>query len=162
MADAGPSLVSLSTRRLLRLYDEILTELLTRHVVRSRNAPAGDLAEMLVARAYGGELADPSTKSWDVLADGRRLQVKCRVMHGRSRTQFFSPFRSWDFDACVFVTFDGSTYDVSRASEVEKGQIRMAAHESVWVRGHRVTVAKVGSLKGRDVTALLQSELERL
>lgn len=152
----------MSTRRLLRLYAEILTELGTRQVLRSRNAPAGDLAEILVARAYGGELADPSTKSWDVLADGRRLQVKCRVAHGRGRTQLFSPFRSWDFDACVFVIFDGFSYDVLRASEVGAEQVRAACRESVWVRGHRVTVAKVDSLNGRDVTELLQSELERL
>ena len=57
----------MSTRALLRLYSEILTELLQRGVVRSRNAPAGDLAEWLVARAYGGKLAPPSAKSWDVL-----------------------------------------------------------------------------------------------
>ncbi|WP_460707211.1 hypothetical protein [Myceligenerans halotolerans] len=38
-----------STSRLLAAYAEILAELRRRGVVRSANAPAGDLAETLVA-----------------------------------------------------------------------------------------------------------------
>ena len=48
------------TRTLLRVYAATLTELVRRGVVRTRNAPAGDLAELLVARAYGGEMAPNS------------------------------------------------------------------------------------------------------
>ena len=72
---------ALDSRTLLRQYAETLTILMERGVVRSRNAPAGDLAETLVAQAYGGHLAPPSQKSWDVeLPDGTTLQVKCRVI----------------------------------------------------------------------------------
>ncbi len=61
-----------------------------------RNAPAGDLAEHLVAvavavavaaaaaaAAYEGTLAGASEKSWDVLLpSGAKIQVKCRVIAG--------------------------------------------------------------------------------
>jgi hypothetical protein len=59
---------SLTVRELLRLSARIVTELISRHVLRSRNAPAGDLAEYLVAKTYQGELAKASAKSWDVQA----------------------------------------------------------------------------------------------
>ena len=101
---------SRSSHELLGLYAEILNVLLERAVIRTRNAPAGDLAERLVSLAYGGTLAPNSAKSWDVqLPDGIRLQVKSRVVGpGTSNSQVFSPFRSWDFDRCVFIVFDST------------------------------------------------------
>ena len=53
----GNDLRALDTRTLLRQYAETLTILRERNVVRSRNAPAGDLAETLVMKAYNGRLA---------------------------------------------------------------------------------------------------------
>lgn len=112
-------LEQLSTRPLLRLYADILTELIHRGVIRSRNAPAGDLAEYLVAHAFGGELPPPSAKSWDVRVGDRRLQVKVRLIAaGDRRSHSYSPFRSWNFDACVFVLLDAHNYDVATAIEV--------------------------------------------
>lgn len=63
---------AMSTRALLRLYADILSELIRRGVVRSRNAPAGDLAEEIVRVAFAGSLAPPSEKSWDVLSTVNR------------------------------------------------------------------------------------------
>ena len=58
----------------------MLSELRARGVIRTLNAPSGDLAETLTERAYQSELAPNSEKSWDVrAADGRFLQVKSRV-----------------------------------------------------------------------------------
>ncbi len=72
-------LAGLTTRGLLRLYADILTELVRRGVVRSRNAPAGDLGEHLVLLGYGGELGARSGKLRDVrAADGQILQIKSR------------------------------------------------------------------------------------
>src|SRR4051812_11037011 len=106
----------LTGRQLLRLYSDILGELVSREVIRSRNAPLGDLAEWLVARAYEGRLAPPSEKSWDVEAQGRRLQVKARLIAaGDRRSHNYSVFRSYDFDACVFLILDAQTYDVVQA-----------------------------------------------
>lgn len=135
----------MSIRQLLTLYSRILTELIRRGVIRSRNAPAGDLAESVVAKAYQGHLAPQSEKSWDVrAADGTLLQVKCRVIEpGSRRTAVYSPFRSWSFDACVFVILDSVTYEVEQAVEVPVEQVKAAARESSWVAGHRVTLSQV-------------------
>lgn len=122
-------LSSYSARDLLCMYAGILTELMDRGVTRTRNAPVGDVAELLVARAYAGALAPASEESWDVgAADGRRLQVKSRlVLRGHKGIQQYSPFRSWDFDACVFVTLDAKSYDVLQALEAPPEGIRSLA-----------------------------------
>ena len=150
----------MSVRRLLGLYSRILTELIRRGVVRSRNAPAGDLAESVVAKAYRGQLAPQSEKSWDVrAADGTLLQVKCRVIEpGGQRTHVYSPFRSWSFDACVFVILSSVTYDIEHAVEVPVDQVKAAARASSWVAGHRITVSQIhaGLDNAVDVTDRLR------
>src|SRR5579871_2623269 len=111
-AGADIDVESLTVRELLRLSARIVTELISREVVRSRNPPAGDLAEYLVAKAYQGQLAKASAKSLDVKAGERKLQVKCRLVDPHSRrNESFSAFRSWEFDACVFITLDCYTYN---------------------------------------------------
>lgn len=162
----GVDLPALTTRRLLRLYADILTELLARGVVRSRNAPAGDLAEVLVARAYDGELAPASEKSWDVRApDGRLLQVKVRLIAaGDRRSHNFSPFRSWDFHACVFLLLDAHTYDIASAVEVPVDSVRGMARETEWVRGFRIgtRAALLAAPGATDRTLLLRDALDDL
>lgn len=157
---------ALDSRTLLRQYAETLTILLERGVVRSRNAPAGDLAETLVAHAYGGRLAPPSQKSWDVeLPDGTTLQVKCRVIDpDAKRTQVYSPFRSWDFDRCVFVLLDLTSYDVLRGTEVPAISLRSVARRSEWIAGDRISLSMdLTSLEGsRDVTELLAAAMDAL
>lgn len=133
-------LARLTTRGLLRLYADILTELVNRKVVRSRNAPAGDLGEHLVHRAYGGDLGARSEKSWDVrAADGRLLQVKTRLLAvGDRGSHVYSPFRSFDFDACVFLIVDAHTYDVVQAVEVPAASVEAVARPNEHVNGHRI------------------------
>lgn len=129
----------MTTRQLLRLYAEILTELVRRGVIRSRNAPAGDLAEHLVRIAFGGELAPKSEKSWDVRAGGRLLQVKARLIAADDRrSHTYSPFRSWGFDACVFVILDAHSYEIVSAIEVPVAGVQELAKESAWVKGYRI------------------------
>ena len=156
---------SLTGRQLLRLSAQIITELNRRGVVRSRNPPAGDLAEYLVKRAYRGELAAPSEESWDVQAGDRRLQVKCRLVDPSDRrSQSFSPFRSWEFHACVFMALDCYTYDVARAVEIPVETVKTLAREISWVRGYRVNVSQIeGPVQGaRDVTDLMRHALDDL
>lgn len=158
----------MGSRALLQMYATILTELTDRGVTRSRNAPVGDIAEYLVRIAYDGELAPPSEKSWDVRAgDGRKVQVKCRlVVAGAKGTQQYSPFRSWDFDVCVFVTFDAFSYDVLQALEVPSASIQgvAAAVPHVGATAARVhTKTPFLSLDGTvDVTQQLQAAMDRL
>lgn len=159
-------LARMSARGLLRLYADILTELVDRGVVRSRNAPAGDLGEYLVHRAYGGDLGARSEKSWDVrAADGRLLQVKTRLLAAGDRgSHVYSPFRSFDFDACVFVLFDAHTYDLVQAVEVPAASVRAVARPVLHVNGHRVTTrTPLQTLPGAvDCTVRLRSALNEL
>lgn len=130
-----------STVSLLRLYAAILAELLSRGVIRSRNAPAGDLAEHLALIVYGGKLAPPSAKSWDLRSsDDRLVQVKCRVA-SPGQAGNYSFFRSWDFDACVFVRFDPATYDITSAIEVPAAAVQALARASTHVNGSRIQLS---------------------
>ncbi len=156
---------ALSARGLLQLSAEVVTELKSRGVVRSRNAPAGDLAEYLVARAFDGELAAASVKSWDVQAGDRKLQVKCRLVDpGSQHYESFSPFRSWAFDACVFIVLDCHTYNVVRAVEIPMPAVKTIAREAHWVNGHRVSVRQIaGPIAGaQDVTDMIRHALDDL
>ncbi len=161
-------LARLTSRDLLRLYADILTELVRRRVVRSRNAPAGELGEYLVHVAYGGDLTPASEKSWDVrAADGRLLQVKTRLIaDGDHKSHVYSPFRSWDFAACVFLIFDAHTYDLIRAVEVPVGAVRDRARENTHVNGFRIStrtplLALAGAVDCTDRLAAALAELDR-
>jgi len=169
MTDATqPDLAALSLRSLLQSYSAILRELLRRGVIRTLNAPAGDLAESLSTVAYRGSLAPNSEKSWDLQdSDGRLIQVKSRVIAAASRTKpvQFSVFRSWDFDAATFVVFEAETYDVLAAIEVPAHSVRAKSREVAWVGGSRLTVsiAMLSSLPGAvDRTADYRGALDRL
>jgi hypothetical protein len=155
------------TRTLLRLYAATLTELLRRGVIRTRNAPAGDLAELLVARAYRGELASNAEKSWDVrAADGRLLQVKCRVVSAEpKRGQLgLSPFRSFDFDAVVIVLLDEESYAVAQAVELPVGVVEENSRHVRLVNGFRLhaTPSLFARAEAIDVTDVLGAALESL
>jgi hypothetical protein len=164
MTASGIDINRLSTRQILRLYASLLTELIARGVVRSRNAPVGDLAETLVARAYNGILPGRSEKSWDVRTrDGLRLQIKSRMVGPHtSASQVYSVFRSWDFDACVFVQIDSHTYDVVQGVEVLAAGVQQVAGWSSHTNGARVRVKQhLVALPGaRDVTARLRAALD--
>ena len=154
MAAPAIDLTKLSPRELLALYSKILTELISREVVWSRNAPAGDYAELLVAEAFGGRIATASGKSWDVQVGERSLQVKCRVVDASSKkSETFSPFRSFEFDSCVFVVLDSVSYEVIRAIQVDRELVENSSSLSTWVAGSRVTVRQVLAMKdATDVT----------
>jgi len=157
-----------TAQQLLRQYAGILQELRDRGVIRTLNAPAGDLAETLTARAYAGDLAPNSEKSWDVTAeDGRHLQVKSRVIAATalSKPIQFSIFRSWTFDAAVFVVFAAETYEILGAFEVPAGSVQARTNASTWVSGQILTQSLVGlaALPGCvTVTARLTAALESL
>ena len=164
--DLNPS--DFTSHELLRQYAGILRELRDRGFIRTLNAPAGDLAETLTARAYSGGLAPNSEKSWDVTAgDGRLLQVKSRVIAASalSKPIQFSVFRSWGFDAAIFVVFAAETYEILAGYEVPANAVREKASVSAWVGGHRLTLSLAGltALPGCvDVTTTLQAALENL
>ncbi len=122
-------LVSMSVPELLDTYRAILRELRRRDVVRTANAPAGDFAEQLVAKALRGQLAPNSQRGYDLRTpDGRRIQVKCRVLDETRKNprRKLSPFKSFDFDDAVIVLLN-SDYTVHRGVLVPVAVVKRVA-----------------------------------
>jgi hypothetical protein len=143
---------------LLGIYGQVLEELREREVIRSANAPTGDYAEWLVQRALGGKLQPNSNKSADLIARGKKIQIKSRILSNpeKSGERQLSSFRSWDFDDAVIVLFD-RRYDVHRATRINVAELEAASWEDNWVSGRRV-IAKDGLLdRGRDITEKLRA-----
>jgi hypothetical protein len=137
---------ALTNAELLALSGGALAELRQRGVVRTANAPAGDLAERLVADAMSGELAPNSQKSWDVLvrptvADtpAERVQVKARVVTDLANAgqRQVSAFRSWDCESVMFVLFD-PMYRVRAAALVLAALVREHAKRVEFTASDRV------------------------
>jgi len=151
-----PDLSTFSESGLFSLYRAILSELKSRGVIRTENAPVGDYAEYLVATAFGGRLAPNSEKSWDVLAnDGEKLQVKARVVSAPAEPGQLqlSPFRSFRFDSAVIVLLSTADYAVSRASKVPRSVVESSAIYRQHVNG-KVLFARPEIMNHPDATDL--------
>lgn len=149
----------LTVKEVLRLQALIVHELRERRVIRTRNV-VGELAETIVARAYAGVVAPPSQAGWDVLASGRKLQVKCRVVEeGERRTQQFTPFGVDELeadaaDAFVFVVLRAETYEVAWASEVQRGDVVAMSKAVPKSTKRRVNIRQVQACRAAvDVTS---------
>jgi hypothetical protein len=156
---------TLTNAELLALSGGALAELRARDVVRTANAPAGDLAERLVADAMGGELAHNSQKSWDVLvratvADtpAQRVQVKARVVTDPANAgqRQVSAFRSWDCESVMFVLFD-PMYRVRSAALVPTEVVREHATHVDFTASDRVFANDAMLALGEDWTECLQT-----
>jgi len=154
---------ALSIRQLLAASVAVVDELLRRGLVRTRNAPLGDLAETIALRAYGGVLAPNSEKSYDLLSDdGKRVQVKARLVDPADRrSQPFSAFRSWDFDIALFVLFDSRTYDIIWARELTSAETHELGRRVEHTNSSAVLVRQVAPA-GRDVTRALIAAFDGL
>ena len=127
--------------QLLGTYDSILEELRRRGLVRTNNAPVGDLAEYAASIVYGGVLAPNSEKAYDLTAsDGRLIQVKVRNLRpGSSPSAVFSVIRSFGFDACIFVLINSVNHRVQGAyewsiAEVQEFGVHRAHTNGVTIR----------------------------
>ncbi len=157
-----PDLSAFSEAGLFSLYRAILSELKSRGMVRTENAPAGDYAEYLVATALGGQMAPNSEKSWDVLGNnGERLQVKARVVSDpvQPGQLQLSPFRSFGIDSAVIVLLSATDYAVFRASKVPCHVVESCAIHRQHVNG-KVLFARpevMGHPDAMDLTAALRA-----
>jgi hypothetical protein len=135
---------------LLTAYRGILGSLRTRGLVRTNNAPIGDLAEYCAAVVYDGLLAPNSEKSYDLVAeDGRRVQVKVRVIrHDTRPSSSFSVLRSFDFDACLFLLIGEEENDVIAARELSVDEVQQLGRHRDHTNG---TALRVGRLKSTDL-----------
>ncbi len=155
-----------TTGQLLADYRNILAELRRREVLRTNNAPTGDYAEYLVARAFDGELAPNSEKSWDVAtSDGRRIQVKARIspVGSGAGTRQLSVIRTWGFDELAIILFDDD-YGIHRGSLVPVALARDRARYVKHVNGYRVLAnnALLDEESVTDITDLLRTTAQTL
>lgn len=149
----------LPTPDLLRLDAAVHSELVRRGIMRTGNSVGGELGENLACRVYGGELAPPSTPSFDVVgADGRRIQVKARVLS--SGVQRFFSFSDLDVDLAVCIRFDRDSLDLAWAREFTQAELRelCTPHTSGELR--LSTTRAVA--RGRDVTSAFRIAVQEL
>jgi hypothetical protein len=88
------NLGTLRITELLRLYCEILQELLRREVCRSTNNPLADLSELLVINALSLIANPKSTKGYDAAdAAGKRYEIKGRRLTAHNGSRMLSAIR---------------------------------------------------------------------
>ncbi|GHF14824.1 DUF6998 domain-containing protein [Pseudolysinimonas yzui] len=143
-----------TARELLAQYEAALSALIDRGVIRTRNA-VGDIGEAIAAATYGGKLEKNSNAGFDFLSpDGRRFQVKTRVIRpGYSQATIF---KNWDFDVAVLIGLSREDYGIVWAREVDVVETRALARG-----GLRFNVTQ-GAKAGMDVTARLRDAYAKL
>jgi hypothetical protein len=162
-----PLITHMSVKGLLAMHGAITDELRARKVVRTSNAPGGDYAETLFARAFGWTLENSSALGFDAVdSEGVRYQIKSRRLTGRIGERQLSALRrvpDKTFDYLAAVLFD-ATYGVSRAiilphAVIEAGA-RFRSHTNSWLF---MLDDKVWELPdAQDVTATLAGAAEGL
>jgi hypothetical protein len=152
-AGVSDELAQITVGQLLRRYADILAELRHRGLVRTNNAPIGDLAEYCAAIVYDGLLAPNSEKSYDLVADdGRKVQVKVRAIRSdTSPSAVFSPIRSFGFDVCIFLLVDGDSNGVISAREWTASEVQEAGKHRAHTNGVVVRVGQVRSASARGL-----------
>ena len=153
---------SYGVRDLLQLHGRVLDELRARSVVRTGNAPLGDYAEWLFARAYGWRLEGNSSAGHDAAdREGARFQIKARRLQtdGRGSRQL-SVLRNLEaagFDMLAAVLF-APDYSVWRAALIPFSIVRERSARVLHVNGWRFILEDaVWSLSGVvDATQALQ------
>lgn len=106
-------LTRLTEPDLLQTWGRVMVELRDRGVISSANSPIADVAERVAVDHFGGRLAPPNTKGYDVKVGSKRLQVKGIRIAGRRRTNL-SAIRSDQYDSVIVVVFD----ELARVSEI--------------------------------------------
>jgi hypothetical protein len=133
------NLEKMQSRELLLLYANILDELKTRKILRTKNNPVGDYAEWLVKAALGYELQTNSNSGFDAIdKDGIRYQIKSRRITEENKSTQLSAIRNLDrkdFDFLIVVLFDRE-FQISRAIQLPHSTVEKHAKYRDHVNGH--------------------------
>lgn len=160
---------SLSDRRLLALYSDVMEELRGRGLVRSSNGPGADYAEGLIPKAFRLKLNVASTAGHDgVDSRGFRYEVKCRRLTEHNESRQLSAIRGlekrhFDYPAGVLFNHDFSVFCAAlipyrvvkkHADFVERtNSWRFLLRDSVWdLAGVKDITAKVRKAQSWDET----------
>ena len=149
-----PDLSTLSLGELLAQRGAISAEIKARGYTRTATSTEGELMERIVADAYEGVLAPPTSKSVDVLLpDERTIQVKVRSLP-RGDTRFWQ-FEDFEFDLAVVVSMDRDTAVILFARELTRAELEANAviHAG---GGYRLRMGKARTL-GIDATDRLKA-----
>lgn len=129
-----------SDRNLMRVYAAVLDELRERNVVRTANAPLGDYAEHLFAKAFGWTLADNSAAGYDASDVALlRFQIKARRLRsdapGERQLSVIRNLPGAKFDMLAAVLFD-KQFNIARAALIPHGVVvgksKYIAHVNGW------------------------------
>lgn len=157
-----------SLPELLRLYVNVLHELVRREFVRSTNNPVADLSEYLVVKALGLTRVKKSTKGFDATDDktGMKYEIKARRATSHNPSRMLSAIRDIEarhFDYLVGVLFS-ETFDLSKACIVPFETVRSLSKHRPHVNAAIFELKdSVWSLPGvTDITDKIRAVFERL
>jgi hypothetical protein len=162
------ALAGLATNELLSRYSAVLEELRERGIARTGNAPLGDYAEYLFAKALHWQLADNSVAGHDATdRAGLRFQIKARRLRtgsaGERQLGILRnlPAANFDFLAAVLFARD---FSVWRAALIPHSQVLARSSHIKHVNGWRFILDDgVWGLAGvRDVTSDLKGAADSL
>ena len=130
---------TLSPNELLVLYGNILDELKSRGIVRSRNNPVADYSEWLVSKSLGLTLQSNSNEGFDAVdPEGIRYQVKGRRLYPSNQSRQLGVIRNLmenKFDFLIAVLFNRD-FSVLEAYKVPHHIIEKHARFSTHQNGH--------------------------
>ncbi len=134
---------SINTINLLKLYADIIEELKSRNVVRTKNNIVADYAEYLVAKRLNLELMPNSNKHFDAIDrnTNKKFQIKSRRITDYNKSKLLGVVRNLDnadFDYLVAVYFY-SDFKVKEAFIVSRDVLKKYSKYNKLQNGHRVS-----------------------
>lgn len=156
-----PFLRTAGVTELLRMQAAAIEELRHRDVVRTGNAPLGDYAEYLFARAFSWKLTPNSATNYDAESEGgERYQIKARRLRNNAAGELGImrglPDKSFDYLAAVLFNRD---FAVNRAAIIPHANVASRAAHIKHVNGWRFMLDdSVWQIAGvQDVTEAIRS-----
>lgn len=132
-------LEKLSTQELLISFSNILDELKSRDVLRTRNNPVGDYGEWIVSKKLNLLLACNSTEGYDAIdVNGLKFQIKCRRQDKPNKSKQLGTIRDLEnkkFDFLIGLIFT-KDFQVVEAYKIPHSIIGNYAKYKTRINGH--------------------------
>jgi len=143
MVDCSRQISEVTVQQLLCLYRDVLSELKSRGVVRTHNAPIADYAEWLVSQKLGLKLTSNSNAGYDAEnKKGSRYQIKARWLDTPETQRFLSVIRNLDkdpFDYLIVLLFDRN-FEVQEAYEMHISTVKRYARYRPYINGYVISM----------------------
>ncbi len=145
---------NLTDIELLQLNSELLDELKSRKIIRTRNNPVADYAEWLVSKKMGLALQTNSKAGFDAIDNsGIRYQIKSRRLDPTNNSTQLGVIRNYEkkeFDYLIGVLFN-KDFTVKGAYKIPHNVIGIYSKYSTHQNGH-ILHLKNGVLNDKDIT----------